>query len=152
MPSAALAAPPLTDPHALWRCVHRAPLYAGRVQHWILRRTIADRADNATIARGVQDAIATWFAMDHAWGGEVLGTLERIARRRTLGLACPVVASATELDSAPTIAGDRFASVRLSFLYLGTARDMPWPVLDASGAWQPHDCVWALDLVGRCHA
>jgi len=46
------------------------------------------------------------------------------------------------------MAGDSFASVALDFLYLGTADDMPWPVLDAGGSWEPFDCTWAAELVG----
>lgn len=79
--------------------------------------------------------------------GQLVGNVRALARRRPLELG-ELGASAQCLSSPPTMLGDSFASVRVEFLYLGAADNMPWPVLGRGGLWEPFDCLWAAELVG----
>lgn len=129
--------------------INRCPLWPGRLNRWILRRTLHDKPSDADILRGPGEVLGRWFDGSHAWGvNQLTGSVRALARRRPLELVGELGASARLLAPAPTMLGDCFASVAVDFLYLGAADDMPWPVLDASGLWEPSDCVWAAELVG----
>ena len=98
---------------------------------------------------GARVVLASWFAREHVWGvGELVANVRGLARRRAIELVGEVAKTSDFLTPLPTMLGDTFASLAVEFLYFGSARDMAWPVLDEQGAWQPFDCVWALDLVG----
>jgi len=129
--------------------INRCPLWRGRLNRWILRRTLRGNPSDAEILRGTADALGSWFDGALPWGVATLaGSVRAIARRRTLELVGELGASARLCVPAPTMAGDSFASVSLEFLYLGPANDMAWPVLSAGGLWSPSDCTWAAELVG----
>lgn len=133
------------DFHRLNRC----PLWRGRLNRWILRRSLHDRPTDAAILEGVGGALARWFDRGLPWGvNQLTGSVKGLARRRPLELAGDLVASSALLPTWPTLAGDTFASVALEFLYMGEADDMPWPVLSPDGRWEPFDCQWAAELVG----
>lgn len=125
------------------------PLWPGALNRWVLRRSLAGNPDDAEILSSLRAALASWFDARHAWGAaHVLGNVRALVRRKTLDLD-DVAASSDDVSPLPVLLGDRWASVRFDWLYLGVAESMPWPVLDASGAWSACDCVWSLDLVGN---
>jgi hypothetical protein len=129
--------------------VNRCPLWRGRLNRWILRRTLIGRPTDADILRGTSSALEIWFDRAWPWGvPELAGNVRALARRRPLELVGQLGASARLLVPAPTMAGDSFASVSVEFLYCGAANDMAWPVLGADGRWDPSDCIWAAELVG----
>lgn len=129
--------------------INRCPLWRGRLNRWVLRRTLDDRPTDAAILQGVGEALGRWFDRGLPWGvNQFTGNVRGLARRRPLGLVGELGSSARLLSPAPTMAGDSFASVSLEFLYLGEADDMPWPVLGPGGLWEPFDCQWAAELVG----
>ena len=129
--------------------INRCPLWRGRLNRWILRRTLLDRPSDAEILRGFGQALGCWFDQGLPWGvSQITGNVRALVRRRPLDLVGELGASARLLAPAPTMAGDSFASVAGEFLYLGEADQMPWPVLGAQGGWEPFDCRWAVELVG----
>jgi hypothetical protein len=129
--------------------INRCPLWRGRLNRWILRRTLHDKPTDAAILHGTSEALGRWFDGDLPWGVKQLtGNVRALARRRPLELVGELGASARLLAPAPTMAGDTFASVSVEFLYLGAADDMAWPVLGPGGRWEPFDCTWAAELVG----
>jgi hypothetical protein len=98
---------------------------------------------------GARDVLAIWFDRSHAWGvGELVANVRGLARRRALELVGDVAMTSDFLAPVPLMLGDSFASLAIEFLYFGSADAMPWPALDAAGAWERLDCIWALDLVG----
>jgi hypothetical protein len=129
--------------------VNRCPLFRGRLNTWIVRRSLRDAPSDARMLVGVRAALMRWFGDDGA--ASVVAAVRALARRRTLELGGDVAASSDYVSPAPLMLGDSFASLRVEFLYFGAADDLPWPVLDERGAWLPVDCVWALDLVERPH-
>lgn len=129
--------------------INRCPLWRGRLNRWILRRSLQGNPSEAEILKGTRAALERWFARDLPWGvDQLLGSVRAIARRRPLELVGELGASARLLAPAPTMAGDSFASVSVEFLYFGEASNMPWPVLDREGCWAPSDCTFAAELVG----
>lgn len=129
--------------------LNRCPLWRGRLNRWILRRTLHGKPSDAEILRGAAEALGVWFDGSHAWGvNELTGSIRGFVRRRPLELVGELGASARMLVPAPTMLGDCFASVAVEFLYFGAANDMAWPVLGSDGRWEPSDCVWAAELVG----
>lgn len=134
---------------AAFQLINRCPLWRGRLNRWILRRTLLDRPSDADILQGTRQAFESWFDRELPWGVKQLtGSVRAMARRRPLKLVGDLGASARLLAPAPTMAGDSFASVSVEFLYLGEAEHMAWPVLGFGGRWEPFDCVWAAELVG----
>ena len=132
-----------------FRRINRAPLWRGRLNRWILRRTLIGKPTDDDILQGTAEALGHWFDGAFPWGvAELAGSVTAIARRRPLELVGELGASARLCMPAPTMAGDSFASVALEFLYLGPAIDMAWPVLSSGGQWTPSDCTWAAELVG----
>lgn len=128
---------------------NRCPLWRGRLNRWVLRRTLLGRPSDDEILRGVSDALAVWFDPSKLWGvPQLVGNVRRMRRRRPLELDGEVAATTDLLSSSPTMLGDSFASLSVEFLYFGQCVDMPWPVLDSFGRWEPFDCVWCVDLVG----
>lgn len=132
-----------------FQAFNRAPLWPG-LNRWTLRRSLRDRPNDAEILRGAGDVLAAWFGAGQPWtpAAPLLGTVRALARRSPLDLACDVAAASDNVAPVPLMLGDSFATLALDFFYFGGARDLPWPVRDAAGAWLPIDCVWALDLVG----
>ena len=129
--------------------INRCPLWRGRLNRWILRRTLLGNPSDAEILRGAGEALGCWFDRGLPWGvAELTGNVRGLARRRPLELVGELGASARLLAPAPTMAGDSFASVAVEFFYFGRATDMPWPVLGSDGRWEPFDCTWAAELVG----
>jgi len=129
--------------------INRCPLFRGRLNRWILRRTLRGNPSDTDILEGVAVALGRWFDRALPWGvSEIVGSVRALARRRPLELVGELGATARLLVPAPTMAGDSFASVALEFLYLGPATDMAWPVLSSDGQWTPSDCTWAAELVG----
>jgi len=129
--------------------INRCPLWRGRLNRWILRRSLHDRPSDDLILQGVAEALGQWFDRSLPWGvSQLPGNVRGLARRRPLELVGELGATAALLAPVPTMAGDSFASVALDFLYLGQADDMPWPVLGPGGRWDPFDCRWAAELVG----
>ncbi|HET9930207.1 MAG TPA: hypothetical protein VFQ35_05960 [Polyangiaceae bacterium] len=116
----------------------------------MLRRTLLDHPSNDQILEGARVTLEKWFAREQPWGAQIIANVRGVVRRRAIELPdyCSVAATSDGLRPRLTMAGDTFASVALELLYFGGADAMPWPVLDTRGEWLPHDCVWALDLVG----
>lgn len=130
----------------LW---NRCPLWPGRLNRWTVRRTLQGKPSDAEILRGVGDVLAAWFAPEHAWtSAPLLVNVRALARRKSLEVGGEVAAASDFVEPVPCMLADSFATLAVDFVYFGAALDMPWPVRDASGAWLPIDCVWALDLVG----
>lgn len=129
--------------------INRCPLWRGRLNRWILRRSLLGNPTDREILEGTRGALEVWFARQLPWGvAELAGSVRALARRRPLELVGELGASARLLAPAPTMAGDCFASVSFEFLYHGPADNMPWPVLSPGGRWEPFDCTWAAELVG----
>jgi hypothetical protein len=134
---------------AAWQHLNRCPVWRGGLNRWVLRRTLADKPTDGRILHETAKALGAWFDGRFAWGvRQLAGSVRAMARRRPLEREGALGASARLLSPAPTMAGDSFASVVVEFFYLGTADDMPWPVLGAGGLWEPFDCFWAAELVG----
>lgn len=139
----------LSDGVSVFQVANRAPLWRGRLNRWIVRRTLHGNPSDEVMLRGVSDALRFWFAREHLWGvGELVGNVRALARRRTLPIVGDVAARSGLLSPVPCMLDDSFASLAVDFVYFGRCIDMPWPVLDAAGRWEPVDCVWCVDIVG----
>jgi hypothetical protein len=133
----------------LFMRANRCPLWPGRLNRWVVRRTLLDKPTDAEMLKGAREVLAVWFAREHAWGvGELVANVRGLARRRAIQLVGEVAKTSDFLSPLPTMLADSFASLAVEFLYFGSETNMAWPVNDASGVWAPFDCVWALDLVG----
>lgn len=140
---------PCDDTANAFAHANRCPLFPGRLNRWVLRRTLRGRPTDAEILQGAGDVLARWFSPALGWGAEVLiAHVRAVARRKALELSGELAAAAQACSPAPLMLGDSFASVAVDFLYFGRAPNMPWPVLDQAGEWLPLDCVWALELAG----
>lgn len=124
-------------------------MWRGRLNRWVVRRTLRGSPTDAEILDGVRGVLAIWFAREHLWGvGELVANVRGLARRRAIELVGEVAKTSDFISPLPLMLGDSFASLAVEFLYFGRCVDMPWPVLDGAGAWEPIDCIWALDIVG----
>ena len=133
--------------------LHRCPLWFGRVNRWILRRSLRGLPTDVQILAEVEDALACWFK-GWPWDSDpLLVNVRDMARRRPLALPldCRTVASLDRVLPNATLRGDSFASVAVEFVYFGSASAMPWPALDSSKAWRHFDCSWLLDVAGVDH-
>lgn len=138
-----------SDDATAFQVANRCPLFRGRLNRWILRRTLVGRPTDADMLGDVAVVLGQWFSPSHVWGvGELVGNVRGLARRRTLDVVGEVAATSDFLKPVPCVLGDAFASLAVEFFYFGRAVDMPWPVLDCEGHWSPLDCVWFVDVVG----
>ncbi|MFZ5895554.1 MAG: hypothetical protein ACOY0T_31140 [Myxococcota bacterium] len=153
---------PAVDVEA-WRRVNRVPLYPGKVNRWILARTLRDDPSPDDLRSTLAAVFAKWFEgtlldpslvfRDTTRSGTAdLIKLERVSKER---LMFPNTARRREElpGVMPMLRAGSFIWLEVSFAYRGQQKEMPWPVRTAamvqleSSAQCPLDADWILDSV-----
>ncbi|MFZ5892527.1 MAG: hypothetical protein ACOY0T_15815 [Myxococcota bacterium] len=146
-----------------WRRLNRVPLYPGKMNRWILARTLRDDPTPDDVKSTLAAVFMKWFEgtlLDPALtyhdttrsGTADLVKLERVSRER---LMFPnTVRRREELPGVmPMLRAGPFVWLEVSFAYRGQQTDMPWPVRTGamvqleSSAQCPLDADWILDSV-----
>ena len=144
-----------------WRTENRVPLFRGKINRWILARTLRDDPSPDDIKQTLAATFMKWFAgtsLDPAlvFHGTTrsatadLIKLERVSKER---LSFPKTARRREdlPGVVPLLRSGDFAWLEVSFAYRGQETDMPWPVRTGaavqltSSAECPLDADWILD-------
>jgi hypothetical protein len=144
-----------------WRVDNRVPLFRGKVNRWILARTLRDDPSPDDIKQTLAATFMKWFdgtTLDPAlvFHGTTrsatadLIKLERVSKER---LSFPKSARRREdlPGVVPVLRSGDLVWLEVSFAYRGQETDMPWPVRTGaavqltSSAECPLDADWMLD-------
>jgi len=148
-----------------WRLENRVPLFRGKVNRWILVRTLRDNPSADDLKSTLAATFMKWFegtTLDPAlvFRGTTrsatadLIKLERVSKER---LSFPNTASRREdlPGVVPTVRSGDYVWIEVSFAYRGQQNDMPWPVRTGamvqlkSSAECPVDADWILDSAAQ---
>ena len=121
-----------------WQRQNRVPLFPGKVNRWILARTLRDNPTPDELKDTLAATFSKWFGgmpFDPVLSSK--GTtrsatadlikLERVSKER---LSFPQTARRREElpGISPTVRSGELVWLEVSFAYRGQLRDMPWPV------------------------
>jgi hypothetical protein len=144
-----------------WRRTNRVPLFPGKVNRWILVRTLRDDPTPEDLRTTLAAVFVKWFdgtVLDPAFVYENttrsatadLIKLERVSRDRLM-FANPARRREELPGAIPTLRSGAHVWLEVSFAYRGQQADMPWPVRTSamvqleSSAQCPVDADWILD-------
>ncbi len=151
---------------AAWHNKNQAPLYPGKMNRWIVLRTLRDEPDPDFLKSSLAAVFVKWF--DGSWFDPLLtfdGTtrsgaadlIKLVNASQDRLLLSPATATREKLPygTLPTIAPGPVIFLEVEFAYRGFAKTMPWPTYKREGIVQtqetsgcPVGADWVLDRVG----
>lgn len=150
-----------------WRSNNRAPLYPGKMNRWLLVRTLRDNPDEEDVRLTLLAVFNKWFEgspIDPVLtsGGGAPGPVDNISIVRSSRAAfqlADVVRRREDLSTLPTVnASGGVFYLEVHFACRALAKDMPWPVRTAPGVFGvqlasssecPLNTDWMLSEVGK---
>jgi hypothetical protein len=144
-----------------WRLENRVPLFPGKVNRWILVRTLRDNPTPDDLKSTLAATFMKWFegtTLDpalvfHDTTRSATADLIKLVRVSKDRLAFPETARRREVlpGVVPTLRSGEYVWLEVSFAYRGEQKDMPWPVRTGamvqlqSSAQCPVEADWILD-------
>lgn len=126
---------------AKWRADNRAPLFPGKVNRWLLARTLRDNPSDQKVKTSLLDSFTRWFAgglsadpwFETSEGGMTTGEVDGIqilnASKDGRARFKDPIKSRESCTIIPTVDGKNGALyVEVVFNYRGTSDDLPWPI------------------------
>ncbi|MFZ5894749.1 MAG: hypothetical protein ACOY0T_27040 [Myxococcota bacterium] len=146
-----------------WRLENRVPLFPGKVNRWVLVRTLRDNPTPDDLKSTLAATFMKWFegtTLDpvlvyndttrSATADRI--KLERVSKER-LSFADTARRREELPGVVPTLRPGEYVWMEVSFAYRGEQKDMPWPVRTGaivqlqSSAQCPVEADWILDSV-----
>jgi hypothetical protein len=146
-----------------WRVENRVPLFPGKVNRWVLVRTLRDNPTPDDLKSTLAATFMKWFegtTLDpvlvyndttrSATADRI--KLERVSKER-LSFADTARRREELPGVVPTLRPGEYVWMEVSFAYRGEQKDMPWPVRTGaivqlqSSAQCPVEADWILDSV-----
>jgi hypothetical protein len=127
-----------------WKADNRVPLFPGKMNHWVLVRTLRDNPTETDLRNTLYAVMNKWFkgtpvdpVLDTQEGGRAGATDNiRVIKTSPTPILLPNPARRREQlpGPMPTLnAEGGFVYVAFEFAYRGVPRDLPWPVRTAPG-------------------
>lgn len=152
-----------------WRKKNRVKLYPGKVNHWVLARTLKDNPDDDDLKQTLFAVMNKWFkgspidpALELSSGGRAGNTdaIQIVAISRSLIDPPAVMQTRDQLPypPIPTVTAGPVVFIHVKFAYRGRQSSMPWPVRTSPGwagvqlqtsAQCPIDADWMLVSAGK---
>ena len=127
-----------------WRQQNRVPLFPGKMNHWVLLRTLRDNPTDTDLRNTLYAVMNKWFkgapidpVLDTHEGGRAGSTDNiRVIKTSATPILLPNPAARRENLPGPmptlnTTGG--YVYLAVEFAYRGLPRDLPWPVRTAPG-------------------
>lgn len=146
-----------------WRLENRVPLFPGKVNRWVLVRTLRDNPTPDDLKSTLAATFMKWFegtTLDPVLvyndttrsAAADLIKLERVSKER-LSFGDTARRREDLPGVVPTLRPGEYVWMEVSFAYRGEQKDMPWPVRTGaivqlqSSAQCPVEADWILDSV-----
>lgn len=139
-----------------WQKNNRVTLHRGKVNTWVLARTLRDRPDTEVIEDTARAVMSKWFygmPLDHLYGdaGYAVDAVKVVASGPHRPPPMPGAQLRSKLDTIPLLRPEGgVAYVTLTFNYRGYDTSMPWPVYTSNWSFTregkscPIECDWML--------